>query len=189
MEQLPDDASGLALMAGTSMVPLNPQLAAALASGAPLLIGTQHAMTTDLAPQQQLQQQAQAQEQQRQQSQEHAEELEEQEEEPVPAWLQPRLRVEVEGDPREGFPETYCAAVVSRPQVVGGRVLVEYEEVRVGSFTEAAMGHVLAHARGCVGGLEETGLNRAAGTGHALDVLWCNLQEGKEQELLLVTLV
>jgi hypothetical protein len=40
--------------------------------------------------------------------------------------------VEVEGDSREGFPETYCAAVVSRPSVVEGRVLVEYEEVGAG---------------------------------------------------------
>jgi hypothetical protein len=49
----------------------------------------------------------------------------------LPAWLTHELRVEVEGDPREGFPETYCAAVVARAELdEGGCVLVEYEEVR-----------------------------------------------------------
>ncbi|KAI8470648.1 MAG: P-loop containing nucleoside triphosphate hydrolase protein [Monoraphidium minutum] len=48
--------------------------------------------------------------------------------EPGPAWLRPRLRVEVEGEPREGFAESYSAAVVARAAVADGRVLVEYEE-------------------------------------------------------------
>jgi len=82
------------------------------------------------------QQQRSAVERRAEPSEEEEEAAAEPEPEPEPpAWLQPELRVEVEGDSREGFPETYCAAVVSRAEVVDGRVEVEYEEVRLRSET------------------------------------------------------
>jgi hypothetical protein len=82
----------------------------------------------------------------------------------LPAWVAHELRVEVEGDPREGFPETYCAAVIARAALdEEGLVLIEYEEVRQGRMGLGEDSLAVADLRGA-GSARRCGLARAAGT-------------------------